>query len=407
MFLLFGCVLLLLSAPLSMMCSGIFIIKSPGKFKRYLVFYIFAAFILAYSCMPNYENDLIRYFDMINACKDVTFNNAFTWAEDGLVVKNFIFWLINRCGDVHLLPAIAAAIFYGVAAYIASDQVEVNTKHLGTIITFQLLTIPFLESISNVRNVAAFSLIILAAYRDIVKKKRNIGTFLLYTLPCFIHMTGFVMLLARAAVPLFKKYPIICNICAIGIPGLTLWSYGNFFPLIQGISGNIGVIMSRALNKSYTATMAISQYAQTMQESGYFNACRVINMVIIICLIILTLKYISIMRQEHQKEKSNYASFVLIICDIAAVWCAMKIIKYWVFMFAAIVACSPILMYYMIQFKSTKRWMRICVYGIQLSAVLRFGLEIYYIKSRVLILDLFEGILFNNAFSILWNLVHI
>ena len=122
--------------------------------------------IIVYSCISNYENDLVRYFQMIEQCKNLPFSQAFTWGNDGLVVKNLVFWIISRLGDVHILPALAAAIYYGVSAYLAVDQYREGDK-IYPIILFQLLTIPFLESLSNVRNVSAFALLILAAYRDL------------------------------------------------------------------------------------------------------------------------------------------------------------------------------------------------------------------------------------------------
>ena len=403
MLILFGYMLLLSSAPLCLLCSGIMVQKAPRNFKRYIFIYIFGMAVLVYSSMPNYENDLVRYFMQMENCRDLPFSAAFTWANDGLVVKNFVFWIIGKIGDLHLLPALAATIYYGVSAYIAADQMDRNGKHLGAILLFQVLAIPFFESMSNVRNVSAFALIILAAYRDIVQRKRNIATLLLYIVPCFIHMSGFVLVAFRFAGIVFKKHPVAGTLCSVGIPSLTIYVFNNFRTAISHIGGNIGLILSRAILKAYTATSATSRYATQMHESGYFNACRLVSLIILLCLITLTIHYMRAMRDCGRHFDAEYAAFVLIICDIAVIWDILGVVKYSIFATAAYIACAPVLVYYLNQLRQSKLLYRICVYAIQAGAVLRFGLELYFMRTRLLMEETFQGVMLNNAYVILWR----
>ena len=95
------------SVPLSFLISGIGIVKAPNKYKRWLWLYILAFAILAYSYMPTYTNDLMRYFSMLEQCKNLPFSSAFNWADDGLVVKNFWFWCVGKIDEPHLIQAIS------------------------------------------------------------------------------------------------------------------------------------------------------------------------------------------------------------------------------------------------------------------------------------------------------------
>lgn len=398
--LLFGAMILLMSAPLSLMCSGAVLYRSPQNFKKCLFLYVFAMSIIVYSCIPNYENDLIRYFQMIEQCKSLPFSQAFTWENDGLVVKNFVFWIISRLGDVHILPAVSSAIYYGVSAYLAVDQYNEGDK-IYPIILFQLCTIPFLESLSNVRNVSAFALLILAAYRDMVKKDRGIVTILLYVLPCFVHMSGFVLVIFRLAVLIIRKHPIIGLSITLGVPSAVLLLFDPIRTIVSSIGGNIGLILNRAVLKSLSMSTNTSEYAQTMSESGYVNSGRLVNSVIVLCIIVLIVKYVKEMRQSQNNGKAEYAVFVVLICGISLIWAVMGTVKYWIFAYGAVVSSTPILMYFINRKGRQKLYERICLYGLQASAVLRLGLEIYYIRTRIYIAESLQGCLLNNVYTVI------
>ena len=94
---------------------------------------------------------------------------------------------------------IAGCIVYGVAFYITCDVAEEYNAQstIPAVIAIQGCMLPFFSIISNVRNVTAFSLIVLAVYLDTVKKKRNPVVLILYILPVFIHSSAIILVLLR------------------------------------------------------------------------------------------------------------------------------------------------------------------------------------------------------------------
>lgn len=402
--LLLGAMILLLSAPLSLVCSGAVLYKSPQNFKKCLFLYVFAMSIIVYSCIPNYENDLIRYFQMIEQCKSLPFSQAFTWANDGLVVKNFVFWIISRLGDSHILPALASAIYYGVSAYLAVDQYNEGDK-IYPIILFQLCTIPFLESLSNVRNVSAFALLILAAYRDMVKKDRGIVTILLYVLPCFVHMSGFVLVAFRLAVLVIRRHPVIGLSITLGVPSAVLLLFEPIRAIVSSIGGNIGLILNRAVLKSLSTSTNTSEYAQSMLESGYINSGRLVNSIIVLCIVALIVKYVKEMRESNNNGKAEYAVFAVLICGICLIWAIMGAVKYWIFAYGAIVSSTPILMYFINKKGKRNIYERLCLYCLQASAILRLALEIYYIRTRIYIVESLHGCILNNVYTVIYKVI--
>lgn len=173
------------------------------------------------------------------------FSQAVNWAEDGLVIKNIIFWLVSQTKDNRILPFISIFTVYVSASYIVIDSCGDNKRIARVILLFQLMVIPFYHAYSNVRNVSAFALLAVAVYRDMVKKKRTVITYLLYIIPCFIHMSGIVIVLFRAEIPIIRKFPYLGITSTLVIPTVIIKSYS----VLQRIQfpGYVGQIVNRAI----------------------------------------------------------------------------------------------------------------------------------------------------------------
>ncbi len=368
---------LLLSLPLAALFCGFIITRAPSKFRLFLPAFISIFFILAYCYEPTYENDLARYFVMIDNCRHLPLRDAFSWGNDGLALKNFIFWIVAQLGDKHLMPAISTSTLYGVSAYIACDTCQ-NKKVLWRVLLVQLMLLPFLEVVSNVRNVMVFALMILAVYRDLCQKKRDIATLLLYLLPIFIHFAGIVIIGLRLALFIVKKHPVIAAILCVGIPSAAIYAYNTFYSLIRLVPGNIGLILSRALHKAYASSVNTSDYAVSMRESGYFNVCRFVLCIAMIGLLILCWDYV-----KRRGQESEFVTFTVLIVAITIVWIVLKTVKYWVFGVAATIVMPMVVSYYFSNYRNLSLRLRLCVMGIASAAFLRFVLELYFMSSRI------------------------
>ena len=91
---LLGLCMILVSTPLMALVSFVIIVRAPSKIRIYLPLIVLTFAFIAYCYEPTYSNDLSRYFNSLERLKTVPFSEAFSWANDGLVVKNLLFWLI-------------------------------------------------------------------------------------------------------------------------------------------------------------------------------------------------------------------------------------------------------------------------------------------------------------------------
>ena len=189
-------ILIFLSTPLVGGYAALGLKKCPSKWKKYFLFYVVTIFIISYSCTPLNECDLTRYFDMVEIVSKLKSIKAIIFFQnDGLFIKNFIFWFIGKTGDYHLLPAFSNSIVYGVAGYITCSIASERKaeKYIPIIFVVQISMLPFFSITSNVRNICTISLVTLAVYLDLVKKKKSILICMLYILPCFIHSCGVII----------------------------------------------------------------------------------------------------------------------------------------------------------------------------------------------------------------------
>lgn len=377
--------------PFALFFCLIIIIRQPNSFKKYVFVYALLFAMIAYCYEPTYEIDLSRYFDQLNYCRTIPFSEAFTWSNDGLLVKNVLFWLISRLGDNHILPLLSVGTVYGISAYICADSRDKTDCKLWVLLLFQITLFPYYSIQSNVRNVAAFALIILAVYRDLVYKKRDLLTVLLYILPCFLHMTGFVLVLIRFLLILIKKHPYIGLAITLGIPSASIMVFENIGAI--ELPGNIGAIIRRAIWKAYSSTVNSSEYAITQRESTYFNACRIVLFVVCVLLLMVLLSQL----KDKLAKYYEFKLFCGVLLAITVIWIVLGTVKYWVFAFAAIASSAPILVDMKTGKNHLKKWKYQLFWSIiPVMMCARVVLEIYYISKRINILEYFDCLFTSN-----------
>ena len=170
---------------------------------------VYFLFVGAYSyTWPDYFNsDLLRSFPQIEFYGTMSFFDALVY-DVRLPAKNFLFWLFGSLHLVRMVPAISTATVYAVAGYITCDTaVRYNgEKYIGTVFLIQLFLLPYVSLINNIRNVFGLVLVILAAYLDIVKGKRNIFVCFCYLFGTLMHVSVYPLILFRMFSWLGKKY---------------------------------------------------------------------------------------------------------------------------------------------------------------------------------------------------------
>ena len=397
----FGAVLLTCCVPFAGLFAGIVIKKAPSQFGRWLWVYIMFIAIVAYSYTPTYTNDLIRYFNMIEACKSLPFSQSFSWGDDGLIVKNFWFWCVGQINEPHLIQAITIGGLYGVTAFITWDSFSENRCSMWIVILVQILLLPLQLANNNIRNMFTFSFMFFAVYRDLVKKKRNVLTAILYIGPIFVHMAGLAVIMARIGMLLFRKHYKLGLTLTFSIPFVILSAY----PVLSNVTipGNIGKIIKRAIWKSYTSVLSNSAYALSMQESGYINACRVVMFIACVSIIILTLRYLY-KTEEKTSGQNEYMIFNMIFCSITCMWILLGAVKFWVFAVGSIIGSGPVLSRYYEE-KKPGQFEKILILVLEIMGICRAALELYYINQRIVWVEYFTTLFSTNIWTILIHII--
>ena len=334
----------------------------------------------------------------MSSIKDVLAYN-----EDGLIVRNLVFWLIGKTGDVHLLPAISNSIVYGIAGYITCDSAQRN--HFEKIIPFALLMqiclLQFFATTSNVRNICAFSLIILAAYLDNVKEERSIRVALLYILPCFLHSSGIFLVLFRLAAGLIKNH--MTMIILVGVTflfsAMINISYANLS--LFSFGGIIGDFLSMAIVKvyNYWDTESISEYEEHILANG-LNMLQKLFMMIF-ALMILLLIYFGIRKFKTECAKTlKYCSFVYLICIMTLACYIFIAPHYWRFYSAIVIACPPIILPLFKKRRESTPVIQILFYSFPVFAFGGAILNLWRLRTAVNFIDWSVGILINNIYTI-------
>ncbi len=166
---------------------------------------------LSYWINPKINIDLVRYLEDVVPYMNMSFSDFWRYATTSTILpgKHVLFYLAGITGDAHVLPFISTSIAYSIIYYVSFDyayRLDLSNSQKSRLVLYLLAFVPFLNISSNVRNIVAFSIFLLAVYRDIVEgKKRNLITWLLYILPITIHIAAIMLVAMRLIIPVIKK----------------------------------------------------------------------------------------------------------------------------------------------------------------------------------------------------------
>lgn len=378
------------------------IFKKPFLKRKYVFFVGLLFGLIGYCTKPVREIDISRYFQQLDSIRNLPFSRAANWADDGLIIKNTFFWLISKLGDNQLLPFFCLLVIYSIVTYILADALSNSKAELfGRMLILLIMLIPFYNVFSNVRNVTAFALLELAVYRDLYKRKRDIWLLLMYILPCYIHMAGFVIVLIRLSVPLIKKMSYLGVGFTFGIPTAIV----AFYPRLRNITlpGNIGKVISRAIWKSYAGIIGTSAYAREVQTHGSFIANRMVAIAFCVALMYLIIQYHNKYRFEDQ-AKYEYSLYIEIITIIGFMLSLLGVVKYWVFMYLVYISFVPILVDFAIRKnKRTKAYNFVAL--INMIALVRALLQVRTMLINLDISGFLYRILFTNYIVVVLQII--
>lgn len=392
-------ILFLLMPTLSLLYSALGLCRNPHNWRRYLPFLVISIFVLAYAYVPTGTPDLVRYIEMSQRMQNMKLSQAISYMNDGLYVENFYFWIISKTGDYQLLGAIPCTIVYTIAFYITCDTADRYgcQRKIPYYMIGQTMLLPWFSVLCNVRCVFAFSVIGFAAYLEYIKSKKNPFVWILYILPCFIHVTGVVFLLFRLSLFITSKVQWFLSVLVALLPSIIDLLYSRVYSL------PIGTVGQTLIKKVYWYFHddLRSEFSQRISNSLADRFSRYLFVGLAVCFALCILVQLSKCTRANRK----YVTFLFLIC-ISTVACYSVITpQYWRFA-AALVVCGfgPILMPIS---NNDKRYRIICVAFVLIRIFCFAGLFIQIWKSRYIVdyIDWAGNFLLNNVFVILFEVV--
>lgn len=182
----------------------------PKRIKRILIIYLIFMGIMGYYYLPGETADLYRAQTLIKyEYSTYTFKQIFKIIERiNYQIYPLYYWVFGKIGNVRLLPAITGMWCYGNIFYILYDSYireKWSNKTLINCMLFIIMGGQFLEVISGIRSMLAFSLVALCIYREIYKNKNIVKNIPIYIFAGLMHDAAFVLIGIRIAIMLIQK----------------------------------------------------------------------------------------------------------------------------------------------------------------------------------------------------------
>ena len=331
-----------LAFPPLLINSFVFMKRDTKRWRQYIVLYALLIGLFAYSYVP-VSGDLSRYIGRLYRYFPYSLKEAFSvyyWLDVGEV---FWDWLIARTDAPGLLSAVPQFIIYFIASYITCDYLERRNvpELIYKAFILQFFLVPQISTINNIYCVTAFSLVVLAIYRDLVQNKRNIATYALYILPCFIHNSAVILIILRVLAMLIKKARYISVAIAFLIPVLLTVLYNN-----------IGFFR----NNQLLYRVIVSGYRYYSEEgTAAYSVSRLYFLSFIHNMLFSFLSAFLILKFQNRKEDNNldritelkentFLSFLLLVSVVAISCVIFNAPHYWRFNFVVKLCVAGLLL---------------------------------------------------------------
>ena len=214
------------------------IVMAKNRYIRILFIFIFA-FVLGYCAYyfnPTSSFDLYRIYEKAEWLKLSTFSTFIkVYSGSTEFIFNLLFYIIIKNLDMHFVPAIFTFFGYFIIAYVITDYCSIkNTSKFLTLFVLVLFLFSFnhVLLISGIRNYFAFVIFTLLIYIEMIKKKENRLTNLLYIPLIFFHKSMIVYVFIRYLLFLNKKVSktivIIISLLMFVSPTVFLKIFENF-----------------------------------------------------------------------------------------------------------------------------------------------------------------------------------
>lgn len=395
--------------PLGLIFLMYTIIKFNSTDEDYLSpnFAIFVALLFAVYGYNLYtqSTDLHTYIERVQGINgwtlDMVFNNMFFNSQSKLYVTDFLLYIASKSGNPYLLPCMIGFIDYYIIFYIFLDyRNRCKNKNLLQLILISIMLIGIstpLSVISNVRCVTAYAIICLAAYRELVQKKKNVLTIVLYILPIWIHTSAIMFLMIRLLVYIIKYIGGFSIVIALFLPNVITFLHN----LTNGVMSN-NVIITSIVNAVDLAYRYLPEGDTTSAMALQYNS-DVVNRFVrtygtFFILLLIAIIYVQGYIHKNNKLKDEkIVQFLIVVAIVALSSLTIPTGIFWRYE-SAVIFLSPIVL--MKTVNDDNKYIRYMTYILLVSgvmaAVVMFSLQKGWVSTSTII----NGLVTTNGFEI-------
>ena len=364
--------------------------------KELILIFAITAASFGYGLTPIGETDLTRYFKMLSNFEGMSFLDILKKDKTHLYTRDLLFYFVYKTGDVHLLPFITGFNIYGICGYILYDQTK-RSKHRFTAeeflilvtITFSIIT-PY-SLIGNVRCVQAYIIISLGVYRELVEKKRDILSYILYVIAIGLHSSAFLLVAVRFLYRIFKRFRYIVLFLPLVMPFLIDLSYSfvDYYPFV------IKSTVSKAHSYLHWTTGGFASEIGTYLSNKIIRAYGTFYLISILACLHLYKRWV-----KESLLNNPMICYLFSILILALSSLTIKLGVFWR-LESVVVLFSPIYIVPMIASENVR--LRKIIYGIFFSSVLMAGANLVYMMRNIVPIETFENMLSLNGFYVLYS----
>lgn len=199
-------------------------------------FFIILAYLgfLGYHFTPTAYSDLSRYYSLYLFPASNSTLSGYLFAQAGndsfFLVQRLFFYVIAKFNNMQMLPMFTSLLIYGLGFFTLNrannslEQSEISTNNNAQMVFIFLSILPFAMVVNNVRNVIAFGILAVGLSRDLISKKHDLLTLLIYVVAVSMHIAALAIILIR----------IVAYVLEVIISG-RLWKLIIGIPVIGGI----------------------------------------------------------------------------------------------------------------------------------------------------------------------------
>lgn len=256
--------IVLLSAYLICVCSNPFAkIKISKEFVLFIAV-AFAVYGYGITCKIGLENDLYRYFDLVDEFSNMNLLKIIKNDKQFLFTRDILFYFIGKTGNNRLLPYIVGFNIYGICGYVLYNYARRNDYTFSSLEYLIILFCVFgivnpCGLIANVRCVQAYIIIGFSVYREVVQKKKDFITVLLYFIAIGLHITAIIIIFLRLTSVLFRKLKLL--LC------ITTFFFPYFINIAYKYRAYFGTLISTNIAKAYYYLNWTDGYAAEVSAS--------------------------------------------------------------------------------------------------------------------------------------------